>query len=317
MVAALNRSSLRTVSTQGGTLTEIMDSWRKPVHEWAVVLAGGDGTRLSELSYQVSGDRRPKQFCAFFGGKTLLTHTRERLRPVFLDENVLFVVNRAHESYYRTDLSDVPSNLNLVQPANRGTAPAIVLAVLEIVERDPDATIAIFPSDHHYSEPSVFRATARRALRLAKNYQDHIIVIGAPASYPEVEYGWIQPGRTLMECSINPLQSVSGFWEKPSLTTARALQTTGCLWNTFVTVGLADAFVRLFAETSPDLLDAIGSDLSEPTLDRIYSKIEPKDFCKHVLVSAPERLLVLRDGPSGWTYFGSPKRAMHVLRIVP
>ena len=300
-------------SFQNGTQTEIADSRRKPVHEWAIVLAGGDGTRLSELSYRVSGDRRPKQFCVFFGGKTLLAHTRERLRPLFLEENVLFVVNRAHQEYYRIDLFDVPSNLTLVQPANRGTAPAILLAVLEIMQRDPDATVAVFPSDHHYSEPPVFRATVGRALRLAKNYQDRVLILGAPASYPEVEYGWIQPGRTLIECALNPLQLVSRFWEKPSLPTARSLQTSGCLWNTFVTVGLADAFVRLFSVTAPHLLDAIGSNFSGSTLDRIYSEIEPKDFSKHVLASAPERLLVLRDGPSGWTDFGSPKRAMHVL----
>jgi mannose-1-phosphate guanylyltransferase len=56
-----------------------VNSLREPIHEWAVILAGGDGMRLRELSYKVSGDRRPKQFCEFFGGKSLLAHTRDRL----------------------------------------------------------------------------------------------------------------------------------------------------------------------------------------------------------------------------------------------
>jgi mannose-1-phosphate guanylyltransferase len=180
-----------------------VNGWREPIHEWAVILAGGDGTRLRELSYEVSGDRRPKQFCAFFGGKSLLAHTRERLQPLFLDENTLFVLNRAHQIYYWRELSDVPLRQKLVQPSNRGTAPAIALALLEILQRDPDATIALFPSDHHYLEASIFQATVDRALRLAKNYEDQVLIVGAPATYPEVEYGWIQPGLSVAESPSN------------------------------------------------------------------------------------------------------------------
>src|SRR5258706_4150254 len=84
------------------------NGWREAKHEWAVILAGGDGTRLRELSYEVSGDRRPKQFCEFFGGKTLLAHTRDRLRPLFLHKHTFLVPNKAHRRYYRTELSDVP-----------------------------------------------------------------------------------------------------------------------------------------------------------------------------------------------------------------
>src|SRR6266436_10058743 len=91
----------------------MVNCWREPIHEWAVILAGGDGTRLRELSYTVSGDRRPKQFCEFFGGKSLLAHTRDRLQPLFLDENTLFVLNQAHRAYYWKELIDVPSSQKL------------------------------------------------------------------------------------------------------------------------------------------------------------------------------------------------------------
>ena len=92
----------------------MVNCWREPIHEWAVILAGGDGTRLRELSYEVSGDRRPKQFCEFFGGKTLLAHTRDRLRPLFLHKNTFFVLNKAHRIYYRRELSDVRLGQKLV-----------------------------------------------------------------------------------------------------------------------------------------------------------------------------------------------------------
>jgi len=293
----------------------MVNCWREPIHEWAVILAGGDGTRLRELSYEVSGDRRPKQFCEFFGGKTLLAHTRDRLRPLFLHKNTFFVLNKAHRIYYRRELSDVRLGQKLVQPSNRGTAPAIALAVLEIMRRDPGGTIALFPSDHHFRESSIFRATVDRALRLARICEDRLLLIGAPATYPEVEYGWIQPRPILTESPSNSLQYVSRFWEKPSLAEANVLQKNGSLWNTFITIGSSGAFLDLLAATVPHLVDAFAKGVSATALDRIYREIKPIDFSKKVLSPRPERLLVLRDGPSGWADFGSPRRARDVLRV--
>jgi mannose-1-phosphate guanylyltransferase len=290
-----------------------MNSIREPIHEWAVILAGGDGTRLRELSFKVSGDHRPKQFCEFFGGKSLLAHTRDRLQPLFLDENTFFVLNRAHRVYYWEELADVPSSQKLVQPFSRGTAPAVALAVLEIMGRDPDSTIAFFPSDHHYRENSILQATVDRALQTATICRDRVLIVGAPATYPEVEYGWIQPRPIFPQSWSNALQYVSRFWEKPNLVEARALQKSGCLWNTFVMIGSGNAFLGLLGATVPHLLAAIGDRFSAPDLDRTYLGIEPMDFSKEVLSAAPERLLVLSDGPSGWTDFGSPQRAMDVL----
>jgi len=293
-----------------------LNALRDPIHEWAVILAGGDGTRLRELSYKISGDHRPKQFCEFFGGKSLLAHTRDRLQPVFRDEKTFYVLNRAHQMYYSRELSDVAPSQKLIQPANRGTAPAIALAVLEILQRDPDATIALFPSDHHYLESSIFRATVDRALRLAKQDDDRVLIVGAPATYPEVEYGWIQPGGTVTQHLPNSVQYVTRFWEKPGLADARRLQKSGCLWNTFVTIGSGGAFLKLLAATVPHLLAAIGGRFSATALEQIYLEIEPIDFSRDVLSLVPERLLVLRDGPSGWTDFGSPERAMDVLEAL-
>src|SRR5258707_13238406 len=128
-------------------LTKVVYARREPIHEWAVILAGGDGTRLRELSYRVSGDRRPKQFCEFFGGKTLLGHTRDRLRPLFLHKKTFFVLNKAHRIYYRREVSDVRLGQKLVQPSNRGPAPAVALAGLDIFRRDSPGQIALFPSD--------------------------------------------------------------------------------------------------------------------------------------------------------------------------
>src|SRR5260370_6748654 len=85
----------------------MVNCWREPIHEWAVILAGGDGTRLRELSYEVSGDRRPKQFCEFFGGKTLFAHTPDRPPPLFLHNKTFLLINQGHRIYFPKELFEV------------------------------------------------------------------------------------------------------------------------------------------------------------------------------------------------------------------
>src|ERR1700741_2027101 len=91
----------------------------------AFVLAGGDGTRLQSLTQKIDGDGRPKQFSKIFGGKSLLTHTRDRLRPIFSHAQVAFIVIRSHERFYSKELADVDSSLIVAQPSNLGTGVAI------------------------------------------------------------------------------------------------------------------------------------------------------------------------------------------------
>jgi hypothetical protein len=164
---------------------------------WAVILAGGDGTRLQKLTCKIAGDSRPKQFCRIFGNKSLLGHTRERLRPVFRETRTMLVLTKAHETFYNDELSDAPAANMVVQPANRGTGVAIAAAVLRIIlQHDPDAVVAFFPSDHYFADDAGFQATVRSALALAEQQPESLILVGAAPRWPEVEYGWIEPGRS-------------------------------------------------------------------------------------------------------------------------
>ncbi len=277
------------------------------------MLAGGDGTRLQELTQRVAGDTRPKQFCHFFGGKSLLGHTRERLGPLFQGERTLYVLARAHEAYFGQELAGVPARNTVIQPANRGTAAALALCLHIVAQQDEDALVSFFPSDHYYSNSSAFREIIESGMRLIQEYPDSILIVGAEARYPEVEYGWIQPGRTLVDSLVNPLLRVSRFWEKPTLKRAQVLQRRGCLWNTFITIGMVGAFLELLHATVPKLTRWLEHSFNKGQIEELYGQIKPVDFSRAVLTRMPGRLVVLRDAVAGWTDFGSPRRATDVL----
>ena len=113
----------------------------------AIILAGGDGTRLSELTRRITGDATPKQFCPVIGDTSLLEQTRLRVSLVVGENRILTLLNRAHERHYRDLLNEVlPENL-LIQPANRGTAPAILYALMRLSKVARNAYVALFPSD--------------------------------------------------------------------------------------------------------------------------------------------------------------------------
>jgi mannose-1-phosphate guanylyltransferase len=291
-----------------------------PANAWALVLAGGNGDRLRSLTLAIDGDSRPKQFSRMYGKLSLLDHTRARLRPIFPDGRTLFVVTRDHEPFYRDQLADADEARVLVQPENRGTGVAIILGLIQALWRDRDAVLAVFPSDHFIANDAAFRSTVRAAVASARRHTDRLVLVGAEPRGAEIEYGWIEPGEAMAEPGNAPLFSVRRFWEKPRLEKARELLATGSVWNTFITVGHADAFLGLLASTVPATLARIVSALPRRRLDDAYRNGATVDFSRDVLTRAPQRLLVLRDAESGWTDLGNVLRVLETLtenRIEP
>jgi mannose-1-phosphate guanylyltransferase len=281
-------------------------------HSWAVLLAGGDGTRLQSLTLKIAGDSRPKQFCSIFGGESLLTQTRARLESLFHVDRELFVVTRAHETYYREELRNVDDARIIPQPLNRGTGVAVALALFHVLRRDADAVVCFVPCDHYYSDGEAFGQAIRTATSGAEHHPDSIVLLGAEAHYPEIDYGWIELGPALSRAPV-PLLRVNRFWEKPSLPQARALLRRGCLWNTFVTVGRASTFIDLLSSQVPDAVLSLNRAFSENELEDAYRLMPAVDLSRQVLAPQPHRLLAVRDRTSGWADLGSPTRVMDIV----
>jgi len=280
---------------------------------WAIVLAGGDGTRLQGLTRKIDGDARPKQFSRIFGDRSLLGHTRDRLKPIFGDHRSIYVVTKKHKSFYTEELADVDPWCVLEQPANRGTGVAIIAALLQLLEREVDSIVGIFPSDHYYADNAAFAAMVNSAIDVSTEQDDSIVLIGAKPEWPEVEFGWIQPGVLITNGTRTPLFDVGRFCEKPRLAEARSLMRKGGLWNTFITIGRAGAFLKLLSATVLPTITSVAEAVVSGNLDSAYNEIEPIDFSKHVLSIEPGGLLVMADNASGWADLGNQARVIDTL----
>jgi mannose-1-phosphate guanylyltransferase len=285
-------------------------------HRWGVVLAGGDGVRLRSLTRFLCGDDRPKQFCPLLGDHTLLMETRQRAERSIDPHQVLYSVTQAHRQYYRRDLAVRPSQI-IVQPCNRGTAPAILYTLVHILQFDQDAIVAILPCDHYYSPEPMFTAALDSAFAIAEAQPESVVLLGAQPRGPEVQYGWIELG----EAAVGPdpdVFRVRRFQEKPSLSVAQTLLKTGSLWNTFIMVGHINAFLELAHASAPDLMSVLRSArIPAPrrgeTVERLYDRIAPADFSRQVLSPGTKRLVAAGLGEVEWNDLGDPERVISTL----
>jgi mannose-1-phosphate guanylyltransferase len=210
-------------------------------------------------------------------------------------------------------LADVAPSHVLVQPSNKGTTAAIISSLLRIISLAGDPIVGFFPTDHHYSKEMLFAASVRLALKVVTNHPGTVILLGASPEHPEVEYGWIEPGPGL-ECPFtDSLLSVNRFWEKPSTHVAQSLHARGCLWNTFVMIGRASAFLGLLKTAVPGVLQAFDAEPGLGRRDEAYAALTPGDFSQQVLSVSTERLSVLRLGDVGWSDLGTPARVMSAM----
>lgn len=285
-----------------------------------MILAGGESARLSELTRPIWGDERPVQFWPLFGGATPLELTRQRAGQVVPASHTVVVLVESHERFYKRLLADLPPANIIVQPENRGTAPAILYGLLRLAAIGAAGPVVVLPSDHYVSDPGGFMAHVEAAFRAVTARPDLVVLLGVQARSLEPEYGWIEPDEPIPGRWSETFYRVRRFWEKPRLGLGAELLARGCFWNSFVMVAQPIVLATLIRRELPSLVErflALRTRLAEPGVpDRVrqvYGRLAAADFSRQILATRPPNLAVLPVTGGEWNDLNHPERAGRAL----
>ena len=251
-----------------------------------VILSGGSGSRLWPLSRQ----QRPKQFLPVVDTLTLFQSTLERLRGLDTLEPPLIVCNEDHRFMVAEQLRQLEQKNQgiILEPMGRNTAPAIALAALCLVEREPEASLLILPADHVIRNIKSFHAALKTAQQAAQ--EGHLVTLGIVPTSPETGYGYIQASaslslqetsHSLRSLSEGKVKAIQQFVEKPDASTAENyLKSGNYYWNSGMFLFRADAYLQALAQYQPEILQACQAALSEPRNDGDFIRINAAAFAQ-------------------------------------
>ncbi len=285
----------------------------------ALLLAGGDGMRLQELTSEISGSPIPKQYCRLLRGSSLLEATISRARLFASRERIKVVVNVDHLDLAKDQVNTLPDSSLIVQPLNRDTGPGMIFALLHLERRHPDSTVAVFPTDHYIDKDWAFIAHVLRAVNLISHLPDKIAILGVAPDRPETGYGYILPANPLK----TPYRAyrVEAFTEKPSFAAAQAIIARGGLWNTFVMVFRLSRMLELLKNLVPDEFEKLSKlGVSPEKANEIYQTLSPWNLSIQVLARIPQHLIVLKVANVRWSDWGtreSVERTYLALKLPP
>ena len=217
----------------------------KSGHYYALILAGGRGTRFWPLSRK----RSAKQVLSFSGARTLIQQTVDRLRPVLGPERIWIITNDFLRDTIIRQLPEVPKAQIIAEPAQRNTAAAIALVAQLLQQRDPDAVMGVFPADHIIEKPARYLRLVRPAFDAAR--KGRICVLGIQPRWAETGYGYIEFPFGVTSGGTEPLK-VQRFTEKPNLETAKEFVAAGTYyWNAGMFFWRASVFMDEMRQHMP------------------------------------------------------------------
>jgi len=210
---------------------------------WAVILAGGSGSRFWPLSTPST----PKQLLPLAGTTSTAEQAVARLAGLVPPERVLVVTGPALAGPLGK-LLKLPKGNILIEPRAASTGPALVWATAEARRRDPEAEVLSLHADWTIREDEAFRHTAALALATAVRHK-RLVTVGIVPSRPETGFGYIVPGAALDDSA----RTVARFTEKPSAATALDLMASGALWNSGLFAWTADALLEEVRAHTPEI----------------------------------------------------------------
>jgi len=282
---------------------------------YAVIMAGGGGTRLWPLSRQA----RPKQMLRLGGDRTLFQMAIDRLEGVFPPERILIVTVAEQAVQLQVQCSQIPKENFLLEPLPRGTASVVGLAAVAIQQRDPQASMAVLTADHFIENIPYFHKLILAAYDLAQ--RGYLVTLGIKPTFAATGYGYVQRGEPIGTFDNLQAYQVVKFKEKPDEETAKLfLQRGDHDWNSGMFVWRIDRIMEEFQKWMPELaadLNKIsgswsGSDRSG-MIQSVWPAIKPQTIDYGIMERAAQ-VAVLPAMELGWNDVGSWDSLFDVLK---
>ncbi|MCK5260459.1 MAG: mannose-1-phosphate guanylyltransferase, partial [Candidatus Omnitrophica bacterium] len=268
-------------------------------HVYAVILAGGSGTRF----WPVSRKSNPKQFLNITGDGTLLQETLERIKPMFEGKHVFIVTNAVYCKTVERQISRfrIPKANLLLEPEAKNTAPPIAWAAAKIQKIDPDAVMAVLPSDHLILEQKKFLKVLREAVWLAK--EDNLITLGIRPTRPDTGYGYLKTDKK--KVNGKAALKVEKFTEKPSQAKARQfLKSKKYFWNSGMFIWKSSVILEEFAKHLPGVLRVLDGKTATAHVRQVWRRMPSVSIDYGILEKAKNVVAVPASG-IGWSDLGS------------
>lgn len=280
---------------------------------YAVIMAGGSGTRLWPLSRQ----HEPKQALKLIGNRTMFQHAVDRLAPLFPPERILVVTNAQVAEILRPQAPALPAENFILEPSGRDSAPAAGLAAVHLRQRDPDATMVMLTADHYIVDTGQFRAALAAADHVAAD--GVIVTLGIQPTHPSTAFGYIKLGASEIMVDGFRVYRSGGFTEKPDpKTAARFLEEGRYVWNSGMFIWRTDRLLAEFAAQLPDVhaqLMRIAGALGTPAANQVLADAWPnirKISIDYGIMEHADRVSVI-PVDIGWSDIGSWGALLDVL----
>jgi mannose-1-phosphate guanylyltransferase len=272
---------------------------------YAVIMAGGSGTRL----WPLSRENTPKQALRLAGERTMFQHAVDRLAPLFPPERVLVVTRAEHAPVLMAQTPQVPADNFLVEPEGRGTAPAIGLAAAHLQKIDPQAVMAVLTADHFIRDVDGFQKALGAARAVAE--RGFLVTMGITPTSPSTGFGYIHQGESIKGEAGMPAFRVKRFVEKPALETAEKMVASGdYTWNSGMFIWQVERILAEFQRQMPEFYAQLGElspSIGQPgyaaALQGTWPKVA-KQTIDYGIMEGAENVAVIPVS-IGWTDVGS------------